>query len=43
MTNRNAAQGTYYENLFRREIAKDPQHIKKWLRRFQKLFRKTKK
>ena len=29
MTNRNAAQGTYYENLFLREIAKNPQNIKK--------------
>ena len=29
MTNQNAAQGTYYENLFCREIAKDPQNIKK--------------
>ena len=29
MTNQNAAQGTYYENLFSREIAKDPQNIKK--------------
>ena len=29
MTNQNADQGTYYENLFSREIAKDPQNIKK--------------
>lgn len=29
MTNQNAVQGTYYEDLFRREIAKDPQNMKK--------------
>ena len=29
MTNQNAVQGTYYENLFCREIAKDPQNMKK--------------
>ncbi len=29
MTNQNAYQGTYYEDLFSREIAKDPQNMKK--------------
>ncbi len=29
MTNQNAVQGTYYEDLFRREISKDPQNMKK--------------
>ncbi len=29
MANQNAYQGTYYEDLFSREIAKDPQNIKK--------------
>ena len=29
MTNQNADQGAYYENLFCREIAKDPQNMKK--------------
>ncbi|MYK21291.1 hypothetical protein F4054_03430, partial [Candidatus Poribacteria bacterium] len=37
MTNQNAAQGTYYENLFSREIAKDPQNIKKIAEAFPEL------
>ncbi len=37
MTNQNAAQGTYYENLFRREIVKDPQNIKKITEAFSEL------
>ena len=37
MTNQNAAQGTYYENLFSREIAKDPQNIKKIAEAFSEL------
>ena len=37
MTNQNAAQGTYYEHLFSREIAKDPQNIKKIAEAFSDL------
>lgn len=37
MTNQNAVQGTYYENLFCREIAKDPQNIKKIAEAFSEL------
>jgi len=43
MTNQNAQKGEYFEDLFCREITKDPRNIKKLLRRFQNLFRKTKK
>ena len=41
MTNQNAAQGTYYENLFSREIAKDPQNIKKIAEAFPELVPKN--
>ena len=41
MTNQNAAQGAYYENLFRREIAKDPQNIKKIAETFPELVTKN--
>ena len=41
MTNRNAAQGTRYENLFCDEIAKDPQNIKKIAEAFSELVPKN--
>ena len=37
MTNQNAVQGSYYENLFCREITKDPQNIKKIAEAFSEL------
>lgn len=41
MTNQNAVQGTYYENLFCREIAKDPQNINKIAEAFSELVPKN--